>query len=548
MKESIIQRIRADNIKFKIPFPPKLDFRLKFDFTKNTNEIINHSDRNKPNNNLNSNSKDDNETLIESFKNLKSRFKHKNTTLSGNKHRKTLSLKENSIPEISEFKLEKKLIENSSTSSISTTNNNEMNDELRFCFDLWNIEKIILKLNEKIKNQNNCFNECNDWFNNFILCNLYNMKLYTISQDEKFITKNSIGLIIFSIIVFYSVFNENLLNERNILIEICAYHEKIFLLLCEYYIIKNWGKVEKIEIDYKETYVFKLRKKLKLILPGKDISLSQYIINELKFLCHQIHNSINQFLNMNIKQTSHLISIFKRIKSIQLKVLENLYKEISNKQKVKKSISTTNIKKNSIKNTLIPYLKYVPQIKKYTLILDLDETLIHFIPENNSIEKGSFILRPGLFHFLNNMSPYFEIIIWTVATKSYADPIINIIESERRYFSYRLYRDNTTFYKNNYIKDLNNLGRDISKIIIIDNCSFNFSFQKENGILIKSFYGKKDSFELISLIPILLNIIKENDDVRIGIKKNRKEIQSKISPITIKDLDDSDLSSDEDSN
>ena len=548
MKESIIQRIRADNIKFKIPFPPKLDFRLKFDFTKNTNEIINHSDRNKPNNNLNSNSKDDNETLIESFKNLKSRFKHKNTTLSGNKHRKTLSLKENSIPEISEFKLEKMLIENSSTSSISTTNNNEMNDELRFCVDLWNIEKIILKLNEKIKNQNNCFNECNDWFNNFILCNLYNMKLYTISQDEKFITKNSIGLIIFSIIVFYSVFNENLLNERNILIEICAYHEKIFLLLCEYYIIKNWGKVEKIEIDYKETYVFKLRKKLKLILPGKDISLSQYIINELKFLCHQIHNSINQFLNMNIKQTSHLISIFKRIKSIQLKVLENLYKEISNKQKVKKSISTTNIKKNSIKNTLIPYLKYVPQIKKYTLILDLDETLIHFIPENNSIEKGSFILRPGLFHFLNNMSPYFEIIIWTVATKSYADPIINIIESERRYFSYRLYRDNTTFYKNNYIKDLNNLGRDISKIIIIDNCSFNFSFQKENGILIKSFYGKKDSFELISLIPILLNIIKENDDVRIGIKKNRKEIQSKISPITIKDLDDSDLSSDEDSN
>ena len=73
MKESIIKRIRTDNIKLKIPFPPKLDFKFKFDFTKNTNEIINHSDRNKPNNilnsNSNSNSKDDNETLIESFKN-----------------------------------------------------------------------------------------------------------------------------------------------------------------------------------------------------------------------------------------------------------------------------------------------------------------------------------------------------------------------------------------------------------------------------------------------------------------------------------------------
>ena len=536
-----MQKNRIDNIKFKIPLPPKFIYKLKLD-VGDKNSL---TQRKNINNNLNS--KKNNETLIESFKDLKTRFEHKNFTISGYKHRKTLSNKENKIPEISDFNLEKNL--NESASSVSTTNLNEI-DDISFCYDLYKMENIILKLNDKIYNQQNYFEECVDWFKNFINCNLYDMNFFTFSQDEKFITKNSIALIMFSVIIYYFFNSENLINDRNLIYEICVYHEKIFLLLCEYYIIKNWAKFEKMNIDYKETFVFKLRKQLKLILPENDISTIQNIIIELKYLCNNIHNSINQIIISNLKQTSNLNSLFKKIKAISFKEIENLFKEISNKEKlIKKSISSIHIQKPKIQKIPIPYLKYIPQVKKYTLILDLDETLIHYNQENNNYNnKGSITLRPGLFQFLNNISPYFEIIIWTVATQSYADPIINLIESERRYFSCRLYREYTTFYQNNYIKDLNNLGRDISKIIIIDNCSFNFSFQKENGILIKSFYGKKDSLELIYLIPILLNIIKENDDVRIGIKKNRKEIQNKISPVIIKDLDDSDLSSDEDFN
>ena len=53
----------------------------------------------------------------------------------------------------------------------------------------------------------------------------------------------------------------------------------------------------------------------------------------------------------------------------------------------------------------IPYLKHIPITKLYTLILDLDETLIHFIPQGTG-NKGIIQFRPGLFQFLDNLVDY----------------------------------------------------------------------------------------------------------------------------------------------
>ena len=83
---------------------------------------------------------------------------------------------------------------------------------------------------------------------------------------------------------------------------------------------------------------------------------------------------------------------------------------------------------------------------------------------------------------------------------------------------------------NIYLKDLTRLGRDLSKIIIVDHVPQNFSLQKENGILIKNYFGQdKYDTTLNDLTPILLKIAsKPNNDVREELKKYREEIFTKI--------------------
>ena len=74
----------------------------------------------------------------------------------------------------------------------------------------------------------------------------------------------------------------------------------------------------------------------------------------------------------------------------------------------------------------IPYLPPLSQVAKkpkfspykpYTLVLDLDETLIHFEDETDptSDDPGSYNIRPGALKFLQQLSDYYEIVIFTAA-------------------------------------------------------------------------------------------------------------------------------------
>lgn len=55
---------------------------------------------------------------------------------------------------------------------------------------------------------------------------------------------------------------------------------------------------------------------------------------------------------------------------------------------------------------------------------------------------------------------------------------------------YYLYRQHAVRVKNGFVKDLSRLGRDLNKIIILDDLSNNFKLQKENGVKIKAWHGE----------------------------------------------------------
>lgn len=62
--------------------------------------------------------------------------------------------------------------------------------------------------------------------------------------------------------------------------------------------------------------------------------------------------------------------------------------------------------------------------RKYTLVLDLDETLIHYI-ENGDTGESYFLIRPFCNEFLSEMAQYYEVVIFTAGVKEYADWVID---------------------------------------------------------------------------------------------------------------------------
>jgi len=109
--------------------------------------------------------------------------------------------------------------------------------------------------------------------------------------------------------------------------------------------------------------------------------------------------------------------------------------------------------------------------KTYTLVLDLDETLVHYYEEKNTV-----LLRPFASQFLKEMAKFYEIVIFTAGTKDYADWALAHLNNQAayRYIDHRLFPDHTIQCMDVHIKDLSNLGRDLDKTIIVDNITENF--------------------------------------------------------------------------
>ena len=135
------------------------------------------------------------------------------------------------------------------------------------------------------------------------------------------------------------------------------------------------------------------------------------------------------------------------------------------------------------------------------------------------------VIRPGIYEFLEKIGKLYELIIFTTATQAYADLLIDEIEEDKIYFDHRLYREHAIVIGNDFVKDLSRIGRPLDKIIIIDNMPQNFRLKKENGIIIKAFWGDNDTdTTLYDLIPILINIAKEGGDIRKSLQKYKDEI------------------------
>ena len=88
----------------------------------------------------------------------------------------------------------------------------------------------------------------------------------------------------------------------------------------------------------------------------------------------------------------------------------------------------------------------------------------------------------------------------------------NTFSTENKYFHHRLYRESCLNVEGNFLKDLNVLGRDLSKTILVDNSPHAFGYQVDNGIPIESWFDDPNDKELLKLEKFVRQL--PTDDVR----------------------------------
>ena len=478
--------------------------------------------------------------------------------------------------------------EKSTNLGVEQNTNNDINNILNNInlYMIYVLESKLKILLTKINNYQICYNECQDWISYFFGNDLFEQELNIFEQNKKQI----LYYLKFELLCFFMCydisFNKNYSQTSILLKTIFNLLHKNYLSLVSF-IIRNLNEkndsVEKNCIN-SNNYIDKMiiTKKLQEIIKNElkmnNIGIESFdenavldifsdnfkqIRNYYEMIIENIYQNKNEFnkkncctfpeclklniLKINDKKKSYIISEFFKnsLKSIdfynikEFKIFYNLF--------LNKSTDNLFIQQhynNKRIYSLIPCppsspLNHekiaLPQIDSekydYTIILDLDETLIYLEKEyytfnnNHNTKNKKLTLRPGLFNFLDRMKKIYEIILFTFSSPEYANPIIELIEKDEKYFEHKLYIQHASFYNSEYVKNINDLGRNLKNTLIIDNNINNIhKSNRDNSICIKPFYGDMENEKnTLQLLGNVLNKIRYDAEITGDIAKSLKK-------------------------
>jgi len=155
------------------------------------------------------------------------------------------------------------------------------------------------------------------------------------------------------------------------------------------------------------------------------------------------------------------------------------------------------------------------------LVLDLDETLI-FSTYGPRDQEPDFKVAPYVTYrrplsdqFLNSCLDWFEVGIWSSATKVYVDPVLENLIQDMARFSFVWTRERCTLRRTAadplgyYVEDLKKLrkkGYDLRGVIVVDDDRRAFERNYGNAIRVSEYRGSPNDDELPMLLKYLEKI------------------------------------------
>jgi len=212
-----------------------------------------------------------------------------------------------------------------------------------------------------------------------------------------------------------------------------------------------------------------------------------------------------------------------------LGAMGNKYRTDSDQFMFMTTIAPLNVEREPEEGFLLP--PKAPGDNKPTLVLDLDETLIHSFlnPDDHEYtwtfgvptDDNNFTIyctvRPYVENFLKELARKWELVVFTASQEVYASQVLDKLDPEGL-IAHRLYRESCTYYEGNYIKDLSIIGRPLNKTVLLDNTPLCYGFQPLNGIPSHTWTHEVDDRELLDLVPIL-SAMADVPDVRHSIEQ-----------------------------
>ena len=499
--------------------------------------------------------------IPQKFTNLNEYIEIDNNNIIDNKNKKTKPKHRYTNSELELLETDEKVsqkqieeISNNNTSSLSLNNIEDIysNNNIIYIFHfLINIEKCYEELSKDLKanglrNIDYKLKVAHTYLNIVLDDKNLLSKLFLYNEDDinEFFNRE---LCLFLSALFLDDFakglSENHINEYLI----CQNYCHINLLYIILIVIQNIEKgISENKIKFQQNSIqYKDYEKCKTLL---EINSDKININKYKEKFHTNNkiikniflNLLNIFRDINDNIAQNILEIFNLSKTSKFRTIiinyiktsylinEKMNEVVKKYQYPEDSIQKNNL--NNINNNLennteiiefdeqdlnnieskkdikIPFL---PQKKKddkreYCLVLDLDETLVHFFEDNN---EAYVKVRMGAENFITALSQYCEIVIFTASTKYYCNIVIDGFDCKNK-IDYKLCREYTDEKDGINIKDLSKLGRDLNKVIIIDNIEDNYKLQPDNGLNIIDFEGDENDNELQYILNDLLEIVK----------------------------------------